>query len=73
MILLDGGETSGEDRLPFLEQGIVRILAEAASGVGVIFEHRYYGESYLTKVSLSFSLCLYPILPKSFVSRAIGF
>lgn len=58
VILLDGGETSGEDRLPFLEQGIVKILAEATGGVGIIFEHRYYGESYLSKVGLDFSLCL---------------
>lgn len=44
--LLDGGETSGEDRIPFLETGILRILAEATSGLGVILEHRYYGESF---------------------------
>lgn len=44
--LLDGGETSGEDRIPFLETGILRILAEATGGLGVILEHRYYGESF---------------------------
>ncbi|KDR82923.1 hypothetical protein GALMADRAFT_238593 [Galerina marginata CBS 339.88] len=45
VIVLDGGETSGEDRLPFLDTGIVEILARATGGVGVILEHRYYGES----------------------------
>lgn len=44
--LLDGGETDGEDRIPFLETGILRILAEATGGLGLILEHRYYGESF---------------------------
>jgi hypothetical protein len=46
VIVLAGGETSGEDRLPFLQKGIVAILAEATGGIGVILEHRYYGESF---------------------------
>ncbi|RDB14917.1 putative extracellular serine carboxypeptidase [Hypsizygus marmoreus] len=45
VIVLDGGETSGEDRLPFLDTGIVEILAQATGGVGVVLEHRYYGAS----------------------------
>ncbi|CAL1713219.1 unnamed protein product [Somion occarium] len=45
VIVLDGGETSGEDRLPFLDTGIVEILAKATGGVGVVLEHRYYGRS----------------------------
>lgn len=40
VIVLDGGETSGEDRLPFLDTGIVEILAKATGGVGVVLEHR---------------------------------
>lgn len=44
VIVLDGGETSGEDRIPFLDTGIVEILAKATGGVGVVLEHRYYGE-----------------------------
>ena len=44
VIVLDGGETSGEDRLPFLDTGIVNILANATNGLGVVLEHRYYGE-----------------------------
>ncbi|KAH8114486.1 peptidase S28 [Phellopilus nigrolimitatus] len=43
--VLDGGETSGEDRLHFLDTGILEILGEATNGLGVVLEHRYYGES----------------------------
>lgn len=43
VIVLDGGETSGEDRLPFLDTGIVEILTKATNGLGVVLEHRYYG------------------------------
>ncbi|KAG5653760.1 hypothetical protein H0H81_010847 [Sphagnurus paluster] len=45
VIVIDGGETSGEDRLPFLDTGIAEILAKATGGVGVVLEHRYYGAS----------------------------
>ncbi|KAG8220180.1 putative extracellular serine carboxypeptidase S28 [Butyriboletus roseoflavus] len=45
VIVLDGGETSGGDRLPFLDTGIVEILTNATGGVGVVLEHRYYGTS----------------------------
>lgn len=43
--MLSGGETSGADRIPFLEKGIVYEIAKATNGVGVILEHRYYGSS----------------------------
>jgi hypothetical protein len=43
--ILDGGETSGEDRLQFLDTGIVNILANATGGFGIVLEHRYYGKS----------------------------
>jgi len=43
VIVLDGGETSGEDRLPYLDTGIVEILCRATGGLGVVLEHRYYG------------------------------
>ncbi|BGP09905.1 hypothetical protein JCM10049v2_005781 [Rhodotorula toruloides] len=56
--LLDAGETDGEGRLPFLSQGILRILSEATNGIGIVFEHRYYGKSFpvsnLTTDSLRF-------------------
>ncbi|KAK1830178.1 putative serine protease [Podospora conica] len=48
VILLQGGETSGVNRLRTLHQGIVKILIEATGGVGVLFEHRYYGKSLPT-------------------------
>ena len=41
VIVIDGGETSGEDRIPFLNTGIADILAKATGGVGVVLEHRY--------------------------------
>lgn len=46
VIVLASGETSGEDRLPFLEYGILSMLAEATHGVAVVLEHRYYGKSF---------------------------
>ncbi|GAA5874419.1 hypothetical protein JCM8547_005394 [Rhodosporidiobolus lusitaniae] len=46
VFLLGGGETSGANRIPFLTQGILRILAEATGGIGIIHEHRYYGKSF---------------------------
>ncbi|KAF3352716.1 Putative beta-galactosidase A [Verticillium dahliae VDG1] len=49
VIVLSGGEASGQGRLPFLQKGIVAILAEATNGLGVILEHRYYGASYVTE------------------------
>lgn len=48
IIALSAGETSGAGRLHYLQKGIVAILAEATNGLGVIIEHRYYGESKLT-------------------------
>ncbi|KAJ0419892.1 serine carboxypeptidase S28-domain-containing protein [Aspergillus carlsbadensis] len=46
VFVIAAGETDGEDRFPFLSQGIVTQLAEEYNGLGVILEHRYYGESY---------------------------
>ncbi|KAL8290356.1 hypothetical protein RQP46_002614 [Phenoliferia psychrophenolica] len=46
VFLLDGGETDGEGRLPFLKEGILQILSKATGGIGVVFEHRYYGTSF---------------------------
>ncbi|TFK89724.1 peptidase S28 [Polyporus arcularius HHB13444] len=49
VFVLDGGETSGEDRLPFLDTGIMDILARATGGIGIVLEHRYYGQSLPVK------------------------
>ena len=51
VFFLDGGETTGMDRLVYLETGIVKYLAEATNGLGIIFEHRYYGRSHVAKVN----------------------
>ena len=40
VFVLDGGETSGMDRLPFLDTGIMEILARATGGIGIVLEHR---------------------------------
>jgi hypothetical protein len=46
VIVLQSGETDAIGRLPFLQKGIVAIIAEATGGLGVILEHRYYGTSF---------------------------
>ncbi|TQN69703.1 putative extracellular serine carboxypeptidase, partial [Colletotrichum shisoi] len=46
VIILAAGETDAKERLPFLDHGILSILAEATGGVGVVLEHRYYGKSF---------------------------
>jgi serine carboxypeptidase S28 len=48
VIVLLGGETSGEDRLPFMKYGILQKLIKELHGVGVVLEHRYYGDSFPT-------------------------
>ncbi|KDN42721.1 hypothetical protein K437DRAFT_257745 [Tilletiaria anomala UBC 951] len=44
--VLDSGETNAEGRLPYLDHGILDILAGATGGISVVLEHRYYGKSY---------------------------
>ena len=48
VIVLQSGETSGTDRLPYLQKGILHELAVATNGIGVVLEHRYYGTSIPT-------------------------
>lgn len=48
VIMLEGGEDSGSDRLSYLQKGIVAELAQATNGIGVILEHRFYGTSMPT-------------------------
>jgi hypothetical protein len=47
--VLQSGETSGEDRLGFLQKGLLHQLAAATKGIGVVLEHRYYGTSIPTE------------------------
>ncbi|KAF2857234.1 hypothetical protein K470DRAFT_223779 [Piedraia hortae CBS 480.64] len=46
VFLYIGGETSGESRFSNMQTGIIQILMEATSGLGVILENRYYGKSF---------------------------
>lgn len=48
VIVLQGGETDGSERLPFLQKGILAQLAQATNGIGVVLEHRYFGTSFPT-------------------------
>jgi hypothetical protein len=48
VIVLQGGETSGKDRLPFLQKGLLAQMAEITHGIAVVIEHRYYGSSMPT-------------------------
>ncbi|GAM90917.1 hypothetical protein ANO11243_089640 [Dothideomycetidae sp. 11243] len=48
VIVLLGGEDDGPDRLPYLQKGILAQLSKATNGIGVVLEHRYYGESIPT-------------------------
>ncbi|TLS26979.1 hypothetical protein PpBr36_04014 [Pyricularia pennisetigena] len=58
VIVLLGGETTGAERLRFMEKGILYRLARATGGMAVVLEHRYYGASFptpnLTTESLRF-------------------
>ncbi|KAI8983248.1 peptidase S28 [Trametes punicea] len=49
VIVFEAGEGPGDDRVPILDTGIVDILANATNGLGIILEHRYYGESVPVK------------------------
>lgn len=46
IIVLQSGETSGTDRLGFLQKGLIHKLAQATNGIAVVLEHRYYGTSW---------------------------
>jgi len=35
-----------QDRLPFLDTGIMDILTRTTGGVGIVLEHRYYGANW---------------------------
>nr|POF26113.1 putative extracellular serine carboxypeptidase [Quercus suber] len=49
VIILQSGETGAEDRLVYLQKGLLHELAEATNGIGVVLEHRYYGTSFPTE------------------------
>ncbi|PIL30738.1 hypothetical protein GSI_06906 [Ganoderma sinense ZZ0214-1] len=45
VIVFEAGEGPGDERMPILDTGIINILANATNGLGIVLEHRYYGES----------------------------
>ena len=65
VIVIDGGETSGEDRLPFLDTGIAEILANATGGIGIVLEHRYVCPESFSWISLFIPL------PHSYYGQSI--
>ncbi|KAI9740199.1 MAG: hypothetical protein M1834_004777 [Cirrosporium novae-zelandiae] len=48
VIVLQSGETDATERLVYLQKGLLAQLAQATNGIGVVLEHRYYGESWPT-------------------------
>ena len=48
VVVYQGGETNGQLGLSVLDHGIIAKLANATRGIGVVLEHRYYGESHPT-------------------------
>lgn len=46
VIVIASGETSAEDRVPYLNTGIGSVLAKATGGMVVSLEHRYYGTTF---------------------------
>lgn len=77
VIVLQGGETSGEDRLPYLQKGLLAQLAAATHGVGVVLEHRYYGTSFptpdLSIENLRFLTTQQALADEAYFARTIKF
>lgn len=46
VIVIASGETSAENRVPYLVNGIGSLLGKATGGVILTLEHRYYGTSF---------------------------
>ena len=72
VFVLDGGETSGVDRLPFLDTGIMEILARATGGVGIVLEHRCVGQCGLfgrTWATAGCRLCRLDTMVRSLCSK----
>lgn len=57
VFVLDGGETSGEDRLPFLDTGVMDIFSKATGGIGIVLEHRYYGKYMMINLDTCIYFC----------------
>ncbi len=53
LYILDSGETDATGRLPYLDHGILDILTNATGGIGLVLEHRFYGESFPQRSQIS--------------------
>jgi len=77
VFVLLGGETDGEERLPFLQKGIVHQVIKATGGLGVILEHRYYGKSFpvpdLTTKNLRFLTTEQALADIDYFARKVHF
>jgi len=77
VIVLQSGETSGTDRLPFLQKGLLAQLARATHGVAVVLEHRYYGTSFpvpdLSTESLRFLTTDQALADEAYFARNVVF
>ncbi|KAJ3952822.1 hypothetical protein N0V92_010736 [Colletotrichum tropicale] len=77
VIILAAGETDARERLPFLDHGILSILAKATGGVGVVLEHRYYGKSFpvpdLTTENLRFLSTDQALADTAYFAKHISF
>ena len=50
--ILDSGESDAEARLAYLDTGILDILARETGGIGIVLEHRFYGQSIPNRTDL---------------------
>ncbi|KAJ9235482.1 hypothetical protein DTO169E5_6198 [Paecilomyces variotii] len=77
VIIIAAGETDGSDRLPYLQKGILAQLAQATNGIGVVLEHRYYGQSFptpdLSTESLRFLTTEQALADTAFFARNVVF
>jgi hypothetical protein len=77
VIVLQSGETSGTDRLPFLQKGLLHEMAVATNGIGVVLEHRYYGTSFpvanLTTESLRFLTTAQALADEAYFAQHVVF
>lgn len=77
MIVLQSGETDGTGRLTFLQKGLLHELAVATHGIGVVLEHRFYGQSIptedLSTESLRFLTVEQSIADQAYFSKHVVF
>ena len=77
VIVLQGGETTGTDRLGFLQKGLIHQIAQATNGIAVVLEHRYYGTSFpvsdLSTENLRFLTTEQALADQAYFSRNVVF